>query len=210
MNHNKKRFVKNSIIIPLIIAVAAAGVFFVVLNIFSDEFPFTSDMVYASDFDNGEVIVPDNKILTDASVSKSDIAVPVDNMLVGSLDAKGKSLELIYNANAVNAVGRFNILPDSKLAGEVGAVFVQCCKSDADFIYQLNKGDTVKVNTYYSNFVYEVINIQICSSVSEAKKLGAGVGRALVLCTDGNNGVGMSDSMLAVVCEMTSGPKVTE
>lgn len=210
MNHNQKRFVKNSIVIPLIIAIVAAGMFFVVLNILSDEFPFTSDMLYASDFDGSEIIVPDFNILTDDSISKSDIAIPVDNMLVGSIDAKGKSLELIYNANAVNALGRFNILPDSKFVGEIGTAFAQCYKADANFMNQLNKGDKINVNTYYGNFVYEVTNIQICNSVLDAKKLGDGVGRALVLCTDGNNGVGMSDSLLTVVCKMTSGPKVTE
>ncbi len=210
MNHDKKRFVKNAVVIPLIIAAVAAGVFFAVLNILSDEFPFTSYMVYASGYESSEVIVPDNKSLTDDAVSKSNITAPVDNMLVGSIDANGKSLELIYNANAVNAVGRFNILPDSKLAGEIGTAFAQCYKTDSDFVKQLSKGDTVKVNTYYSDFVYEVTDIQVCNSAADAKKLGDGVGRALVLCTDNSEGIGISDSLLTVVCKMTGGPKVTE
>lgn len=210
MNHNQKRFVKNSIVIPLIIAVAAAGVFFAVLNIFSDEFPFKSKMIYASDFESSEVLRTDKLTVSGDTVSKSVITPPTDNMLVGSIDINGESLELIYNANAVNAVGRCNIMPDSKLIGEIGSVFAQCYKADADFINQLNEGDSVKVNTYYGDFVYEVTKIQVCDSAFEAEKLGDGISRALVLCTDGDKRVGISDKVFTVVCRMTDGTKVTE
>lgn len=210
MSHNEKRFFKNSIVIPLVIAFACAGMFFVVLNILSDEFPFTSNMTYASDFEHSEVFRTDKQILSGDTVSKSDIIPLSDNMLVGSIDANGKSLELIYNANSVNAIGRFNIMSDSKYIGEVGAAFAQCYKSDSDFIKQLTEGDIVKVNTYYGDFVYEVTDTNVCDSVLDVKKQGDGISRALVLYADCSDGVGISDSISAVVCTMTDGYKVTE
>lgn len=210
MSHNEKRFVKNSVVIPLIIAVIVVGIFFIVLNSFSDEFPFVSNMIYASEFESSEVLTTDKLEVSGNTVSKSVITSPKDNMLVGSIDANGASYELINNANAVNAVGRVNILPGSKLIGEIGSAVAQCYKEDAGFINQLNEGDVLKVNTYYGDFVYEVTEIQICDSVFEAEKLGDGIGRALILCTDADSGVGISDSVLAVVCQMTDGQKVTE
>ncbi|MDE5985615.1 MAG: hypothetical protein K2H13_10225 [Eubacterium sp.] len=210
MSHNEKRFFTNSVVIPMIIAFVAASMFFIALNILSDEFPFTLNMTYASDFEHSEVLRTDKQIMSGDTVSKSDITPPSDNLLVGSIDANGKSLELIYDANAVNAIGRFNIMSDSKYIGEVGAAFAQCYKSDSDFIKQLTEGDIVKVNTYYGDFVYEVTDISICDSVLEVKKQGDGIGRALVLYSDCSDGVGISDSITAAVCQMTGGYKVTE
>lgn len=210
MSHNEKRFLQNSVIIPLIIAIAGAGMFFSVLHIHAAEFPFTSNMTYASDFEPCEILSPDEQILSGDTVSKRDIIPLSDNMSVGSIDANGKSLELIYDANAVNAVGRFNITPYSKYIGEIGTVFAECYKADSDFLKQLDEGDSVNVHTYYGDFVYEVTDIGVCDSVLDVKKQGDGIDKALVLYADCSNGVGISDSVSAVVCQMTSGYKVTE
>ena len=210
MNHYKKRLVKNGIIIPIIIAVILALLFFAVLYSFSDEFPFANNTVSISDYEKSEIIEAQPLEISGNTVSKKDIPQIADNIVIGSIETKDLSLPLIYNSNDANAVGRMNISKDSKLFGEVGTVFASCYKANSDFLKSLSVGDALTVNTYYGSFVYEVAEIDVLSDFFLVNKQGNGIGRALVLCTDNSDEIGISEEYLTVTCTMTSGIQITE
>ncbi|MCH5321820.1 MAG: hypothetical protein J1E36_08640 [Eubacterium sp.] len=210
MNHNKKRLVKNGIIIPIIIAVILTLLFFAVLHSFSDEFPFVNNTVSISDYEQAQIIEAQPLELSGNIISKKDIPQIADNTVIGSIDTTDSSIPIIYNSNEVNAVGRMNISKNSKLFGEVGSVFASCYKGNSDFLKSLSVGDKLAVNTYYGSFVYEVAEINIIDDYSLVNKQGDGIGRALVLCTDNSDEIGISEEYLTVTCTMTSGMQITE
>ena len=210
MNRYKKRLVKDGIVIPIIIAVIATALFFTVMHKISGEFPFANNTVSISDYEKAEIIEAQPLELSGSTFSKKDIPQIAANTVIGSIEAKGTSMSLIYNSNDVNAVGRMNISKDSKLFGEVGTVFAFCYKADAAFLKSLAAGDTLNINTHYGSFIYEVVKIDTVNDLSLAHEQGDGVGRALVLCTDNSNKSGISDEYLTVTCTMTSGTQVTE
>lgn len=211
MDRYKKRLIKNGIVLPAIIAVVAAVLFFAVLGMLKSAFPFTEKAVCIAEYEKADIITAEKaEPEGNGAISKNDLPALSPNTLIGSAEANGKSLELIYDANEVNALGRLNISGDSKLAGETGTVFVSCYKADADFIKSLKVGDTVELNITYGSYKYEVAAVTETDNPSLAKKQGDGIGRALVLYTDKSSGSGISDRCIAVVCEMTDGRPVTQ
>lgn len=212
MNRYKKDLIINGIIIPAIAAVVLTALFFAVLNNFSKDFPFIRNTVIVSDYERADVTEAETLTLQSEgdSISKTDLYAPTDNMILGSANANGNSLELIFNANDVNAIKRLNIASDSKLVGETGTVFATCYKSDSQLVKSLKIGDIVNLDVNYGSYAYKVTAVTAANSLADAKKMGDGIARALVLCTDSSNSIGISDSYLTVVCEMTSGKAVTE
>lgn len=210
MNHYKKRLIKNTILIPIIAAVITTALFFVALTVFSSQFPFTKNNVSLSSYEQADVMNAESVDRNGGTVSKKDIPPISSNTVFGKAEANGKSIELIYDANDVNALKRLNIPKGSKLVGETGTVFSTCYKSDADFIRLLKVGDEIELTVNYGSYSYEVINVKTVDSLNLAQKQGDGIGRAFVLCTDGNDDVGISDSYFTVVCKMTGGKAVTE
>ena len=210
MDYFKKRLIKNGIIIPIIIAVAVSALFFAVLSVISDEFPFTDNTVSISDYEIAEIVEAEPFEFDGSIVNRRDIPPISPNTVIGSIDAGDSSLPLIYNSNDVNATGKINISKDSKLFGEIGTVLASCYKSDADFLKSMSVGDILNVNTHYGNFTYEVTGIDAVNDFLLVKKQGDGIGRALVLYTDNNDKIGMSDEYFTVTCKMTSGIQITE
>lgn len=210
MDHFKKRLIKNGIIIPIIISVAAAALFFAVLYLYSDVFPFTDNTVSISDYEKAEIVEAKPLELVGSTVSRKDIPQIAPNTVIGSIKSGDSSLPLIYNSNDVNAIGKINLSNDSKLFGEIGTVLASCYKSDADFLKSMSVGDILNVNTHYGSFAYEVTETDAVNDLLLVKKQGDGIGRALVLYTDNNDKAGMSDEYFTVTCKMTSGTKITE
>lgn len=210
MNHYKKRLIKNGIVIPLIIAIIATALFFAVLSLYKDEFPFVNNTVSISDYEKAELVEAQPLKLSGNTVSKKDIPQIAANTIIGSIEAKDSSMPLIYNSNDVNAVGRMNISKDSKLFGEVGTVVASCYKANADFLKSLSVGDTLNVDIHYGSFIYKVIKTDVVDDLSLVEKQGDGVGRALVLYTDNSNEIGISNKYLTVTCTMTDGIQITE
>ncbi len=210
MDHFKKRLIKSGIIIPVIISVASAVLFFAVLYIYSDVFPFSDNTVSISDYEKAEIVEAQTLALKGNTVSKSDIPQISPNTVIGSIEAGDSSLPLIYNSNDVNAMGKINVSNDAKLFGEIGTVLASCYKSDADFLKSMSAGDILNVNTHYGSFTYEVTETDAVNDFLLVKKQGDGIGRALVLYTDNSSEIGMSDEYFTVTCKMTSGTQITE
>lgn len=210
MEHFKKRLVKNGIIIPVIIAVIMSALFFAVLSVFSDEFPFTDNYVSISDYEKAKIIEAEPIKPGKSEISKRDIPTIAPNTVIGEIEAKGVKMPLIYDANDVNAMGKMNISGDSRLFGETGTVAASCYKADANFLKSMSDGDTLNINTHYGGFTYEITKINTINDLSLVKKQGDGVGRALVLYTDNSDKMGITNEYLVITCIMTSGIHITE
>lgn len=210
MEHYKKRLIKNGIIIPIIVAVIITAAFFAALRLFASEFPFTENPISFAQYEKSEISTAQKIDINGTSISKSEIPEVLSNTIIGNATANGKSMELIYDANDVNALGKLNISDDSKLVGEIGTVYSYCYKSDGDFVRSLKVGDKLELDVNYGKYEYAVTSINVSDDLSLVKKQSTGVGKAFVLYTDNSDDIGISGSYLTVVCEMTNGKAVTE
>lgn len=191
MSSYKKDFISIGIILPVIAAVISTALFFIAWN--------TLD---AGQYYNREDIRVSQYSKTEAAKAKGKENI-VSNAVFGKVKANDKELELIFDADEVNALGRINVSSDSKMADEVGAMFLSCYKDKSDFVRSLKTDDAVKLELCYGDYNYRVKSIVLAESVLSAKKKAVGMERALVIYTDADKSPGLSDHYLAVVCEMT-------
>ncbi|MDD6728728.1 MAG: hypothetical protein PUE08_05870 [Eubacteriales bacterium] len=209
MNHDEKRLIKYSALIPVIVAVVLSAVFCAVLaNI---DFPFTDRTVSLADYQKEEIKEP-SEFQGDfgETIKRGDIAGCVsDNTIIGDISIENTSFPVIYNANEVNACGKLNIVNDAFI-GETRRSFAEIYKNDSSMLKMLAKGDTVTVTTFYSVYDYEVVDTMTVSNYSQLKRCGEGIGNAVVLFTDNSVGPGISNEYFVCVCKMISGSKVTE
>lgn len=210
MDYYKKRFIKSGIVIPIIAAVFITALFFAAIFILSSEFPSTEKSVVLADYEKPEILKPETLNIKENEIKKEELPALSANMLLGTITANEKSLELIFNANDVNALKRLNISADSKLIGETGMVFASCYKEDSEFVKSLNKGDNINLELFYGKYQYEVVDIKTITRLSEAEKAGDGLSRSFIICTDSNSSVGISDQYLTVICQMTDGKTIIE
>lgn len=210
MDRYKRKFIKNAVVLPLIVAVVATALFFAALRIFDSEFPFTQNISIFAEYEKSDVMTAESSAFDDQSINKNDLPVFSANTILGSAQANGNTIEIIFNANEVNAVGRLNVSADSKWIGETGTVFCSCYKADAKFVRSLAIGDTIDIDIAYGGYKYQVVKISTADSLRLAEKQGDGIGRALILCTDADKNEGISNSYLTVVCEMTGGKPIEE
>lgn len=210
MNHYKKRFIKSGIVIPIIAAVIVTALFFAVIYNISFAFPSADKSVILADYEKSEIITPETLNIKSDEIKKEEIPALSANTLVGTAKANGQTLELIFNANDVNAVKKLNISENSKLIGETGCVFATCYKQSSDFVKSLKTGDKIELQLFYGNYEYEVIDIKTNTALSEAEKSADGISRAFVICTDDSSSVGISNQYLTAVCKMTDGKIITQ
>lgn len=208
MDRYKRKFVKNAVIIPLIAAVVTTALFFALAGTFKSDFSFLSEDTALSDYEKEETLTAEKIDIGTENIKSSDIPVYSSNTILGSVTADYGTMELIYDANEVNAVGRMNISSTGKLAGQTGAMICTCYKADAQFVKSLKTGDTVDIDFPYGKYTYTVVKTSKADSLANAAKQADGIGRAMVICVDNSNGVGISDNYLAVVCQMTDGNAV--
>ena len=114
MNHYKKRFIKSGIVIPIIVAVIVTALFFAVIYNISFAFPSSDKSVILADYEKSEIITPETLNIKSDEIKKAEIPALSANTLVGTAKANGQTLELIFNANDVNAVKKLNISGNSK------------------------------------------------------------------------------------------------
>lgn len=208
MDRYKRKFVKNAVIIPLIAAVVTTALFFALAGTFKSDFSFLREDTALSDYEKEETLTAEKIDIGTENIKSSDIPVYSSNTILGSVTADYGTMELIYDANEVNAVGRMNISSTGKLAGQTGAMICTCYKADAQFVKSLKTGDTVDIDFPYGKYTYTVVKTSKADSLANAAKQADGIGRAMVICVDNSNGVGISDNYLAVVCQMTDGNAV--
>lgn len=208
MDRYKRKFVKNAVIIPLIAAVVTTALFFALESTFESDFSFLSNDTALSDYEKEQTVTAEKIDFSNGDIKKSDIPAYASNTILGSVTADYGTMELIYDANEVNAVGRMNVSFDGKLAGQTGAMVCTCYKADAKFVKSLKTGDTVDVDFPYGKYTYTAVKTSKADSLGNAAKQADGIGRAMVICVDDGDGVGISDNYLAVVCEMTDGNAV--
>ncbi len=210
MDHYKKRFIKSGIVIPIIAAVIITALFFAVIYNISFAVPSAGKSVILADYEKSEIITPKTLNIKSNEIKKEDIPTLSSNTLVGTAKANGQTLELIFNANDVNAVKKLNISENSKLIGETGCVFASCYKQNSDFVKSLKAGDRIELQLFYGNYEYEVTDIKTSISLSDAEKSADGTGRAFVICTDNSSSVGISNQYLTAVCKLTDGKIITQ
>lgn len=208
MTIDEKRLVKYGVVIPVIIAVLISVVFCSVLE--KAFYPFSKAEIYLADYQPDEIKQPlDYKGSSGETVNRQDIAACItDNTIVGNISVGNSDYPIIYNANEVNASGKFNI-KNNILIGETGVSFAEIYKNDSNMVKMLSKGDVVTVTTFYSEYEFKVIETLTASKNSQLSRCGEGIGSALVLYTDNSTGPGISNEKFVCVCEMISGARVT-
>jgi len=209
MERYRKRYVNNSIIMPTVVAVILTVLFFVVLSLMSDNIPFVKDTVEVASYDSAEISQAEQLDVSDHSISRSKVKALDSNTTFGSIRIGQTEYPLIYNANEVNAMGKFNMDPQSVVIGDIGSAYLSCYKSDSAELKALRAGDSINIETHYGSFVYQVVAAKSAYD-STLGSIGDGVGKALVLYTDGSKGVGISDKYFCVICRMVSGTEITQ
>lgn len=207
MTDNEKRLVKYTAVIPVIVAVLLSVVFCSALA--KNYYPFTKGEIRFADYQAEDIKQPSefNGSMGE-TVNRQDIASCItDNTIIGEISVGNSDYPVIYNANDVNASGKFNIKNDT-LIGETGVSFAEIYKNDSAMVKMLSKGDVITVTTFYSVYEFEVTETLAVSNDSQLSHCGEGVGRALVLYTDNSVGLGISDEKFVCVCKMISGSKV--
>lgn len=211
MDHYQKKLLKKGIIVPLIISFVITAGFFALMIPFSSLLPFSENNIALAEYEKADIIQAEKIVsAADGSVSKRDILPLENNTALGTVRAGETILPLIYNANEVNASGKFNLSKDGVLAGETGCALIFCGKSDANNIKSLQTGDEISVETVYGSFVYEVTETVVCSRLQDIEKSAEGIGKSLVIYTDNSSNVGIGSDYFAVVCKLTSGNNITQ
>ncbi|MGN1328202.1 MAG: hypothetical protein ACI4V4_00715 [Eubacterium sp.] len=208
MTDNEKRLVRYTVVIPVIVAVLLSAVFCTALA--KNQHPFGETEVRIADYqaeDIKQVSEPEGSL--GETVSRQNIISCItENMIIGDISVGNSDYPVIYNANEVNASGKFNIKNDT-LIGETGVSLVEIYKNDSSMVKMLSKGDVITVTTFYSVYEFEVKETLTVSNNSQLSRCGEGVGRALVLYTDNSTAPGISNEKFVCVCKMTSGNRVT-
>ncbi|MGN1421443.1 MAG: hypothetical protein ACI4XC_08025 [Eubacterium sp.] len=208
MTDNEKRQVRYTVVIPVIAAVLLSVVFCTALA--KNYYPFTKAEIRLADYQAEDIKQPtDFKGSSGETVDRQDIASCItDNTVIGNISVGNSEYPVIYNANEVNASGKFNIKNDV-LIGETGASFAEIYKNDSNMVKMLSKGDVVTVTTFYSVYEFEVTKTLTVSNNSRLSKCAQGIGNALVLYTDNSTLPGTSNEKFVCVCKMISGSKIT-
>lgn len=208
MNHYKKRFIKNGIAAPVLIAMIMTGMLFAFLGLAAQDNHFFR-RINLSNYEQSDIIQAEQIDMESNYTARSQLDGLESNTVLGSISDGDKSLPLILNANPVNAMGKFNILQDSRLIGETGCIYAYCTKADSELIRSLSQGDILNASLCYGDYTFKVVSVKNCDCNS-IENIADGISSALVLYTDANDGVGISNDCLAVICELTDGIRITQ
>lgn len=207
MNHNQKTLLKDGIVIPIIIAVLIVVVFIVaIFN--TNGLPFKNNTVNLAQYQSAEITEINSDFSTQGTIKKSEISDIEDNTIIGEVVVSDSSFPLIYNANDVNAVGKFNLNKNKALIGETGSAFAEIYKTDSSKLRMLSKGDVITIDTFYSTYEYKIVDTLTVTSQSELFKSGDGVGHAVVFYTDASIDAGISNEYYVCVGKMISGNEI--
>lgn len=209
MTENEKRLVRYAVVIPVIVAVLLSVV--VCTALAKGYHPFTEAQLRLADYQAEDIKQPSGyEGSAGETVSRQDIASCItDNTIIGDISIGNSNYPVIYNANEVNALGKFNIKNDV-LIGETGVSFAEIYKNDSNMVKMLSKGDVITVTTFYSVYEFEVTETLAVSNNSQLSNCGEGIGSAIVLYTDNSTGPGISNEKFVCVCKMISGSKVRQ
>lgn len=208
MNHSQKKFVKFAAVIPAIAALLATVLFFAVFSRFDNSLPFDNKQSVFADYDMEDVIVAENAMLNKNEIIKSELPIITSNTIIGKINIGSKSLELIYDANPFNAIGKCNVAENGKLPGEVGVSILSCYKSDSLVVKSLEAENIVTVDTIYGKCEYQVIDTYYVDGEENIRALADGIGRAMLIYCDSTKSSGISNNYFVAVCQMTDGVKI--
>lgn len=209
MNIYKKKFLKNAIIIPIVIAVVITILFFLSFNAIADALIYKQDKIVLSDYSYAQLSEAQEIPSENGSVSKSNIMSVKDNTVIASADFGGQAMKVVYKANELNSSGNLSLNGDI-VFGERGVCYLFCNRKDNKNIRMLNKNDIVNIDTFYGDCSYRVVKITECKNEAQLSKVADSMSKALVLYTDSNMNVGVNNTYYAVVCEMLDGIEVTQ
>lgn len=210
MDTRKKKFIKRAIVIPIIIAILVTAIIFVIYCIFRSGVINLKDSYEFSSYSSSALLEAEAYTPASQGISKQELPLPSDNMLIGSVKLANSEIELVYNANDVNADKRLNLSAQSSLIGEAGTAFIACNKKDSEPLKQIKEYDSITIDTYYGSYEYTVVRVVTIDSAIELQKCADDLGSAAVIYTDATESYGVSDTYYAIVCEKTSGVQITE
>lgn len=209
MNSYKKKFLKNAIIIPIVIAVVMTILFFVSYNAVANNLIYKKNRISMSDYSYSKLAQAEEIMSENGSVSKSDSWSVKDNTVIATADFNGQVMQVVYKANELNSSGNLSLNGDI-LFGEAGVCRLYCNRKDNKNIRMLGENDIVSINTIYGDFSYRVVQITSCKNKAQLERVADSMSKALVLYTDSNTSIGLDNSYYTVVCEMLDGIDMTQ
>lgn len=209
MNSYKKKFLKNAIIIPIVIAVVMTILFFVSYNAVADNLIYKQGRISLSDYSYSELSEAEEIMSENGSVNKSDIMSVKDNTVIATADFDGQAMPVVYKANEVNSSGNLSLNGDI-FFGEAGVCCLYCNRKDNKNIRMLSENDTINIDSFYGDYSYRVVQVTACENEAQLGRVADSMSKALVLYTDSNTSIGINNSYCVVVCEMIDGIDVTQ
>lgn len=208
-NRLKEELVKKAVVFPLLTAAAVAAVMFSAMPIVKHYVPFYKNTVELSSFctekaENAQAV---SLPVQNSSVRKSDIPLPQSSSIIGSLNAKGNNLTLVYDADYYNISKGASLLAGT-LPGETGTAYIYGYKCELPFLYNLEAGDEITLSLFYGEYVFRVVGTDVVSGEASVASQNPGVKRGVVIYTNCNSGAGISNDYYTVTAELVSGASV--
>ena len=209
MNLYKKNFLKNAIVIPIVISVAVTALFFVSYSSVVDNLIYSQKVIALSDYSDAQLSEAQEIGAENDIISKGAILPIKDNTIIADADINGYAMKVVYMANELNSSGNL-CLNGNIVFGERGTCYLYCNKKDNKDIRMLNRNDIVNIDAFYGDCSYRVVEITECENEMQLNKVADNLSSALVIYTDSNTNIGLDNRYCAVVCEMLDGVEVTQ
>ena len=204
-----KGFIEKGIVFPLITAVAVTAVVFSLTPFAKHYVPFYKDELCLASFCEEKTVEAQKISPSQAAVSKASLGITEGNTEIGTLNADGQTLNLIYNADYYNT-SKGDSLVSERLPGETGAAYIYGYKTQMQFLYNIEQGDTFTLSLCYGDYEFKVINADAVTGENNVLSRNPNVEHGIVIYTNCDEGAGISSKYYVVTAEMTSGAAVEE
>lgn len=203
MKRTKKTFLHKALLLPFMAGILAACTFFVFVPLMQESSNLKNQNFQVAYFE--ESYAPVNiEIGAEKTVKKSNISLS-DNTQIGNISVNGTDLPLVYNASTVSCTGATSLKANGGFPGEKGGAFIYGSNSVLSGIGNLKSGNEIVVNTVFGTTVFTVKDVFKVKSEYNVFALKNRLQRDVVIYTDIDDGVGISDYYDVAVAEIKSG-----
>lgn len=204
MNERERKFVRQGIVIPVIVAVIITALAFIIYSASSGTFLFKERSFVLAEYSESDVSTMDNYSPQGSEILKSELPSPGGNTVIGNASIGDSSFEIINAANETNGADRLCTDVRNGYTGEAGGAFLSCAKKNAAVLRMLEVGSNIELEMYYGSYEYRVADTKIVDE-NELYKAANEYSAAVVFYTDASTGVGVGSEYYAVVCERVNG-----
>lgn len=204
-----KSFIEKGVIFPLITAVAVTAVVFSLTPFVKHYVALYNEELCLASFCEEKTVEAQKISPSQAAVSKASLGITEGNTQIGTLNADGQTLNLIYNADYYNTSKGASLVSE-RLPGETGAAYIYGYKAQMQFLYNIEQGDTFTLSLCYGDYEFKVINADAVTGESNVFSRNPNVKHGIVIYTNFDEGAGICSKYYVVTAEMISGAAVEE